>query len=106
MIAGLMVSYIAAINDGAVPNIASAWTYICKDHCARLLQESCGFYDQRIQEKLQGNFPLSDEDLSLIHEEIFKAAFQKFKKEQLGENTEPYLEELESRVTMRYHEVR
>lgn len=76
-----MVSYIAAINDGAVPNIASAWTYICKDHCARLLQESSAFYDQRIQEKLQGNFPLSEEDLSVIHEEVSKATLQKFKKE-------------------------
>lgn len=29
MYADLIKSYVTAINDGAVPNIETAWTYIC-----------------------------------------------------------------------------
>lgn len=29
MFAGLIDSYVTAINEGAVPNIETAWTYLC-----------------------------------------------------------------------------
>ena len=29
MLSGLLISYVQAINEGAVPNIESAWTYVC-----------------------------------------------------------------------------
>jgi Guanylate-binding protein, C-terminal domain len=102
MLAGMMQNYIQAINNGAVPNIESAWTYICKDHCAKLLEESCGFYDERLNDRLQGNFPLSEEDLSLLNEELFKATIAKFKKESMGEDSEIYLEELDNRMYVRF----
>ena len=33
MMATLAESYVTAINEGAVPNIESAWSYICKNEC-------------------------------------------------------------------------
>jgi hypothetical protein len=33
MLAGLASSYVSAINDGALPNIANAWSYICENQC-------------------------------------------------------------------------
>lgn len=33
MYVDLMRSYVSAINQGAVPAIDSAWTYICKNEC-------------------------------------------------------------------------
>lgn len=33
MIMTLCDSYVRAINNGAVPNIENAWTYVCKDEC-------------------------------------------------------------------------
>ena len=33
MVADLCETYCEAINNGAVPNIESAWTYICKNEC-------------------------------------------------------------------------
>ena len=33
MMLTLADSYVASINDGAVPNIESAWSYICKSEC-------------------------------------------------------------------------
>ena len=31
MLYGVIQSYVNAINKGAVPNIESAWSYICKN---------------------------------------------------------------------------
>jgi hypothetical protein len=38
MLCNLATSYVVAINNGAVPNIETAWTYICKDECAKALE--------------------------------------------------------------------
>lgn len=31
----MLNSYVAAINDGAVPNIENAWNYMCEEQCQR-----------------------------------------------------------------------
>lgn len=33
MLSGLAMSYVEAINEGALPNIANAWSYICENQC-------------------------------------------------------------------------
>ena len=33
MLAGLASSYVTAINEGALPNIENAWSYICENQC-------------------------------------------------------------------------
>lgn len=33
MYIALVKNYINSINDGAVPNIENAWSYVCKDEC-------------------------------------------------------------------------
>ena len=33
MLAGLVESYVDAVNKGAVPNIENAWSYLCKNEC-------------------------------------------------------------------------
>lgn len=35
MLFNLSLSYVDAINKGAVPNIESAWSYICKNECQK-----------------------------------------------------------------------
>jgi len=40
MMATLAQSYVTAINNGAVPNIESAWNYICKSECHKAIEES------------------------------------------------------------------
>jgi len=35
MLADICQTYCNAINDGAVPNIQSAWTYICQNECLK-----------------------------------------------------------------------
>ncbi len=40
MLSTLASSYVTAINNGAVPNIESAWNYICKNECNKAIDES------------------------------------------------------------------
>jgi hypothetical protein len=35
MLFNLVLSYVDAINKGAVPSIESAWSYICKNECLK-----------------------------------------------------------------------
>jgi len=40
MMATLAESYVVSINNGAVPNIENAWSYICKSECHKAIEES------------------------------------------------------------------
>lgn len=40
MLATLASSYVTSINNGAVPNIETAWQYICKSECHKAVEES------------------------------------------------------------------
>ena len=40
MLASLAESYVVSINNGAVPNIENAWSYICKSECHKAIDES------------------------------------------------------------------
>jgi hypothetical protein len=40
MMANLAESYVTAINNGAVPNIETAWSYICKNECQKAIEEA------------------------------------------------------------------
>jgi len=40
MFTSLIQNYVKAINDGAVPNIENAWSYICKNECLKAVFEA------------------------------------------------------------------
>lgn len=40
MMVTLAESYVSSINNGAVPNIENAWSYICKSECQKAIEES------------------------------------------------------------------
>ena len=44
MFAALIVNYTKAINEGAVPNIENAWSYICKNECLKAVYEASETY--------------------------------------------------------------
>jgi len=35
MFVGLLQNYVRSINEGACPNIETAWSYICKNECIK-----------------------------------------------------------------------
>ena len=45
MLCSMATNYVAAFNDGIVPNIENAWTYICKNECIAALEKGIKDYD-------------------------------------------------------------
>ena len=84
MLSGLIRNYVHAINQGAVPNIESAWTYICKTQCQKIFDECLQLYAEGLSEKLVGNFPLGEDALKEIHKELKQESEDKFKYEYMA----------------------
>lgn len=63
---GLMNSYVKAINEGSVPNIENAWTYICREQNEKAVEESLASYDKLVGEQLVKKLPLTANDLRVI----------------------------------------
>lgn len=68
MLAGLVQSYINSINSGIVPNIQSAWAYICQNECQKALEKSLKLFDSEILETFSIKSPMYEHEL----EEIYK----------------------------------
>lgn len=49
MILELALAYTNAINSGSVPNIQSAWTYVCQNECHRAIEEAVSHYNLKMQ---------------------------------------------------------
>jgi hypothetical protein len=45
MLLELCHSYTRAINEGSVPSIKSAWSYICLNECQRAINDSISTYE-------------------------------------------------------------
>jgi len=54
---------VTAINDGAIPNIENAWTYICKNECYKAMYESLEVYDRVMKEMVHNKLPIESQDL-------------------------------------------
>lgn len=102
MMSGLLKNYVSAINEGAVPNIENAWTYICKSHCHKLFENCFRHYDERFSERLNDSFPTSVDNIETIHSILKHETLEKFKKEALGDQIGQYMEELKSKIKDRY----
>jgi hypothetical protein len=44
MLLELADAYTESINSGSVPNIQSAWTYVCHNECQRAIDDSVSYY--------------------------------------------------------------
>ena len=66
MFIDLLEQYVTAINQGSIPNIENAWSYICKNECYKAHVESLKLYQQTINDILYNKLPLQEVDLLVI----------------------------------------
>jgi len=85
MYAGLIKAYIDSINNGSVPNIESAWSYVCKSECMKAVSEGIESYDSIVKEVLHNKLPLPAEELKNYHMIGKEKACTLFKKKAVGE---------------------
>ena len=78
-------AYTDAINTGTLPNIQSAWSYVCQNECQRAVQDSVAAYDARLRAALQDAKALGDEQLiGRAHREARELAVAAFKGKAVG----------------------
>ena len=49
MLLELATAYTSAINEGSVPNIENAWSYVCQNECNRAIEESIQCYNREME---------------------------------------------------------
>lgn len=67
MLYNLTLSYVDAINKGAVPNIESAWSYICKNECQKASYDAYEKFEKNFQENFELQSPVFDDELKEIY---------------------------------------
>ena len=67
-----------AINNGAVPNIESAWNYICKNECNKAIDEGMQKFEDTLKEMVFNKIPMEEDELKEIYEESRKEALVLF----------------------------
>jgi hypothetical protein len=85
MLYNLALSYVEAINKGAVPNIETAWSYICKNECMKAQYDAYDRFEKTFQESYELRSPVFDDELREIYQEAKKAAMEEFGKVAVGE---------------------
>ena len=77
MFGTLIKSYVDAINNGASPNIESAWNYICKNECHKAMAEGLENYDRIIKEILGGKLPVAQDELRVLNFSFYCKALKR-----------------------------
>lgn len=99
-------SYVRAINNGAVPNIENAWTYVCKDECYKAGQKAFEYYEKTLREVIGSKIPTTSDELKAAHKLAKEGALEIFKKRAIGDVSKDHLDELNKKMKARISQVR
>ena len=102
MLCNLATSYVVAINNGAVPNIETAWTYICKDECAKALEQSLTSFEDLLKEEVLMRLPVDEDDLKDAYNNAKKQALAMFTKKAVGSVADSFVLELKTKMSNLY----
>lgn len=69
----LCEAYVKAINQGSIPCIESAWTYVCKNECQRAIQTVVSGFKDALN-KAMSEATLSSEQLAQLNTELLNQA--------------------------------
>ena len=105
MLANLAESYVVAINKGAVPNIETAWTYICKSECHKAVEESMAKFEEIMRDQAIGRIPMEEDELKEYFVEAKKEALAHFQKKAVGGASQEFLIELKSKIKILYQQI-
>ena len=89
MLLELALAYTGAINEGSVPNIQNAWSYVCQNECNRAIRESIQIYASEMEPIIiQAQESLDQNILKKAHSLIREKCVNLFKSKALGDMTE------------------
>lgn len=102
MLYNLALSYVGAINKGVVPNIENAWTYICKNECAKAFHSALQKFDLTVQELVTGKIPMDDQSLKQCYQEAKQSAIGEFHRVSVGSISGDYLKDLVMKIKQKF----
>jgi len=102
MLYNLALTYVDSINKGAVPNIESAWNYICKNECQKAQQDAYSKFERSLHESFEEKAPLFEDDLQSLYKHSRALALDEFSKVAVGEVQKHYLFELKERIRHKF----
>ena len=106
MLAGLLHTYTKAINEGVVPSIESAWTYISAGACEKAFHEALDVYNEAISKEIEKNFPLFEQELKEIHRDAKTDALDLFNVKAFGDEKESYMRQLRVKLAQTIEKLR
>lgn len=83
VLAGLAQEYVRAINGGAVPNIESAWTYVCSAQRDKLQVDLVNEFERELEELISGKVPIEEEELNQEIKSLSRKIKKRFATESL-----------------------
>lgn len=66
MLSSLLVSYAKSINEGSVPNIENAWTYLLREQAEKAVDETIDLYYKEVTENIIRKMPMSQQNLKVF----------------------------------------
>ena len=106
MLATLTASYVESINKGAVPNIETAWQYICKSECGKAVEESMKMFEENLTDFVDARIPMDEDELKAQFDEAKKESLQAFMKKAVGGISEEYVRELKGKMKLTYEQIK
>ena len=97
MFINLLHSYVDMINDGAVPIIQTAWTYMRQNQAINAKKRSIDQYEKKITD-LENKLPMKEEYLKNILKKLKKDVLFSFKESLIGEPEEKDIQELKKEL--------
>ena len=104
MFIDLIKSYVKMINEGAVPIIQTAWTYMRQNQAVVAKKNAVENYKKKTEE-LINKFPMKEEFLRNVLKKIKKEIILNFNGEIIGEPEEKDLKELKSELKKIKYEI-
>jgi chromosome segregation ATPase len=106
MFADLVISYVTAINKGAVPNIENAWTYISKGECQKALEKSYDSFCEELTSSFEMHAPLFDYDLQNMYKEAKTSAIGLFESMSVGDVSEEFKKDLKEKMKQKFSQIK
>lgn len=106
MLANLLRAYVVSINEGAVPSIESAWTYICQNECAKAREEAWKIYMTETEGSIVPRLPMMTSELKQWHKQAKQSAISTFAHMAVGTEKEAVERELSDQIAKRFHTLR
>ena len=102
MFVTLAENYVNAINEGAVPNIENAWTYICQNEAKKSLENSINRFDDFINEEIIHRIPMEEKEIREMYREAKEDCVKSFTKSCVGGVIDEYMEELKFQLRNKF----